>query len=99
MMLQALNTAKHLFQTALQTEFSLPVSVEFGLILEEIDVYMMRQTTLDEFVDHSSVEPLWTDAVITLSPKILTDADTLHRAYVIAHDTIQENLKKGREWE
>ena len=95
-MLDSKTITKHMFQNGLTCEFSIPVTVEFGLIEECVDVSIMRQTTLSEFMEKKEVEPLWTDVVITLSPKVLKDADILHDAYATARATIKSTLKKGR---
>ena len=92
----ALDIAKHLFQTGLYREFGLSVTVDFSLKEGMVDVCMMRQTVLDEFMSDYKGEPLWTDAIITLSPKILSDPDALCGAYAEANTLIQKALKRGR---
>ena len=72
-----------MFQNGLTCEFSIPVTVEFGLIEDSVDVVIMRQTTL------------WTDVIITLSPQVMKDVDMLHDAYSTARATIKSALKKG----
>ena len=97
-MMTAMNIAKHLFQTGLKEEFKLPVIVDFNLKEGAVDVCMMRQTTLDEFYGEEIGEPLWTEVIITLSPKIMSDPDALFGAYTDAREQIRKALEKGRVW-
>jgi hypothetical protein len=94
--------AKHLFQIGLHKEFGLAVIVNFTLNERHVDVSMMRQTTLDEFGDENlpalmgKFDPMWTDAIINLSPKILWSTESLIAAYEKAHGIIKEALKRGK---
>lgn len=96
MILDSRTIAKHMFQNGLTCEFSIPVTVEFGLIEDCVDVSIMRQTTLSEFMEMKQGELLWTDVMITLSPAALKDIDALHDAYSTARATIKSTLSKGR---
>tara|TARA_R110000824_G_scaffold245446_1_gene434486 strand:+ start:76 stop:375 length:300 start_codon:yes stop_codon:yes gene_type:complete len=95
MILDSKIITKHMFQNGLTCEFSIPVTVEFGLIEDSVDVVIMRQTTLSEFEEVKNIEPLWTDVIITLSPQVMKDVDMLHDAYSTARATIKSALKKG----
>ena len=94
--------AKHLFQIGLHKEFGLGVIVDFTLNEKHVDVTLMRQTTLDEFGDENlpalmgKFDPIWTEAIINLSPKVIWTTENLIAAYEEAHDIIKEALRRGR---
>ena len=94
--------AKHLFQIGLHKEFGLTVIVNFTLNEKHVDISMMRQTTLDEFGDENlpalmgEFDPIWTEAIINLSPKILWTTESLIAAYEEAHSIIKKALRRGR---
>ena len=94
-MLDIKTITKHMFQNGLAHEFSIPVTVEFGLIGKPVDVTIMRQSILPEFTEMKDTEPLWTDVIITLSPKVMMDVEVLHDAYVSARTTIKGALTTG----
>lgn len=95
---------KYLFQIGLHKEFGLTVIVNFTLNEKHVDVTLMRQTTLEEFGDESEglpalmskFNPIWTEAIINLSPKVLWSVENLIAAYEEAHDIIKEALRRGR---
>ncbi len=100
MTMNVLDVARHLFQSALTRGFGLPVSVNFTLKEGFMDVTMMRQSTLDEFMQEyeSTSEPLWTDVIVNLSPRILADPTTLIEVYHSVYGEIESAISRGRIW-
>jgi len=98
MHMNMLDVAKHLMQTALTEQFRLPVAVNFTLKEGLMDVTMMRQSTLSEFMFEEMEEPLWTDAIVNLSPRVVSDPDTLANTYRGVYDEINAALSRGRVW-
>jgi hypothetical protein len=98
MHMNILDVAKHLMQTALTEQFRLPVAVNFTLKEGLMDVTMMRQSTLSEFMFEEMEAPLWTDAIVNLSPRVVSDPDTLAGVYRGIYDEIEKALSRGRVW-
>jgi|TARA_R100000458_G_C8266681_1_gene241670 hypothetical protein len=93
-----LDVAKHLIQVALTEQFRLPVSVNFTLKEGLMDVTMMRQSTLSEFMFEEMEAPLWTDVIVNLSPRILSDPDTLTSIYRSVYAEVATAISRGRVW-
>ena len=98
MHMNILDVAKHLIQVALTEQFRLPVSVNFTLKEGLMDVTMMRQSTLSEFMFEEMEAPLWTDVIVNLSPRILSDPDTLTSIYRSVYEEVAAAISRGRVW-
>jgi len=98
MHMNILDVAKHLIQVALTEQFRLPVSVNFTLKEGLMDVTMMRQSTLSEFMFEERDAPLWTDVIVNLSPRILSDPDTLTSIYRSVYEEVATAISRGRVW-
>lgn len=98
MHMNILDVAKHLIQVALTEQFRLPVSVNFTLKEGLMDVTMMRQSTLSEFMFEEMEAPLWTDVIVNLSPRILSDPDTLTSIYRSVYAEVSTAISRGRVW-
>ncbi len=98
MHMNILDVAKHLIQVALTEQFRLPVSVNFTLKEGLMDVTMMRQSTLSEFMFEEMEAPLWTDVIVNLSPRILSDPDTLTSIYRSVYAEVATAISRGRVW-
>ena len=98
MHMNILDVAKHLIQTALTEQLRLPVAVNFTLKEGLMDVTMMRQSTLSEFMFEEMEAPLWTDAIVNLSPRVLSDPNTLTSVYRNVSNEINTAIARGRVW-
>ncbi len=98
MHMNILDVAKHLIQVALTEQFRLPVSVNFTLKEGLMDVTMIRQSTLSEFMFEEMEAPLWTDVIVNLSPRILSDPDTLTSIYRSVYEEVATAISRGRVW-
>ena len=98
MHMNILDVAKHLIQVALTEQFRLPVSVNFTLKEGLMDVTMMRQSTLSEFMFEEMEAPLWTAVIVNLSPRILSDPDTLTSIYRSVYEEVAAAISRGRVW-
>lgn len=97
MILSPLDITTHLFQAALKEEFGLPVIVNMGLG-DTPSVSVMRQSTLYEYMDQGPIpaEPVWTEIIITLTPNIIEDPESLYEAYSTIRSKITKTLAKGK---
>ena len=97
MISSALDIIKHTFQVSLKEEFGLPVLVNTTLT-DKSSVSVMRQSTLYEYMDQGPIpaEPVWTEIIITLTPNIIEDPESLYEAYSTIRSKITKTLAKGK---